>query len=185
MSLRSRASRLRSGASVSTLVPEPRPRSEWTLLGVFGIVVTGAVFALVGGLFGVLLTLAFAGLWLYLPAVYSYAVGHVLALGISPRAVTPVELLFVELGLVAVLLGPLVVSTDGDDGGERSDLRRSVIGAGSALFAVVVVSLAFVESLWINAALLAVAAGVAAYALHRFERVALGLAGDEDGVSSG
>jgi hypothetical protein len=181
MSLRSEADRLRSRGSLSTLVSDPRPRDEWTLLGVFGVVLTGAVFGIVGGLVGVLLALAFGGVWLFAPTVYSYALGHVLALGISARAVTAVELLFIELGLVAVLLGPLVIATDGDDGRVRSTLTRSVLGAGSALFAVVVVGLAFVESLWPTAALLTVVAGLAAYGLHRYERLALGLADDEGG----
>jgi hypothetical protein len=181
MSLRSGADRLRSRGSLSTLVADPRPRDEWTLLGVFGVVLTGAVFGIVGGLVGVLLALAFGGVWLFAPTVYSYALGHVLALGISARAVTAVELLFIELGLVAVLLGPLVIATDGDDGRVRSTLTRSVLGAGSALFAVVVVGLAFVESLWPTAALLTVVAGLAAYGLHRYERLALGLADDEGG----
>jgi hypothetical protein len=187
MSLRSGASRLRSRGSLSNLLSDPRPREEWTLLGIFGVVLTGAVFAIVGGLFGALLALAFGLAWVFVPTVYSYALGHVLALGVSARAVTAVELLFIELGLVAVLLGPLVIATEGGVEQVRSTLTRSVLGAGSALFAVVVVALAFVESLWLTAALLAVVAGLAAYGLHRYERLALGLADDEDGegVSAG
>jgi hypothetical protein len=183
MSLRSGSGRLRSGTSLSRLVPSPRPRNEWTLLSLFGLVLTGAVFSIVGGLFGGALALAFGVLWLFVPTVYTYALGHVLALGISAQAVAPVELLFIEMGLVAVLLGPLVVST-GADGRERGNRTRSIIGAGSVLFAVVVVSLAFVESLWVTAGLLAVGASLVAVALHQYERVTLGLADNEDGVSS-
>lgn len=183
MSLRSGASRLRS-RSLSSLVPDPRPRSEWTLLGLFGLTLTAAVFAIVGGLLGGLLALAFGVLWLFVPTVYSYAVGHLFALGVSAQALSAVELLFIEMGLVAVLLGPLVASTieNEDENNLRSLRSRSVIGAGSALFAVVVVGLALVEMLWVNAVVLLAIGVLVAYGLHRYERVSLGLADEEGSV---
>ncbi|WP_162562489.1 hypothetical protein [Salinigranum rubrum] len=145
---------------------------------------TGVVFSFVGGLFGALLALVFGVIWLFAPTVYSYALGHVLALGISAQAVTAVELLFIEMGLVAVLLGPLITPRDesGTENRIRSLRSRSVIGAGSALFAVVVVGLAAVDLLWLNATLLVAVGVLVAYALHRYERVALGLADDERSV---
>jgi hypothetical protein len=93
-------------------------------------------------------------------------------------------LLFIEMGLVAVLLGPLITPR-GESEVEnqiRSLRSRSVIGVGSALFAVVVIGLAAVEMLWLTAALLVAAGVLVAYALHRYERVSLGLADDEGSV---
>ncbi|WP_318568712.1 hypothetical protein [Salinigranum marinum] len=175
MSLRTGSDRLRL-PEWSALSLEPRPLADWTLLGLFGVVLTTAVFLLVGGLVGVFLTIGLVVTWMYLPTVYSYALGHVFALGATARAFTVVELLFVELGLICVLLGPFTRATLTD----RGSIARSTLGFGFTLFGVIVVGLAFADRLWITTVLILLAGGALVYGLHRYELASLGLVSDDD-----
>jgi hypothetical protein len=175
MSSRNRVDRLRS-AVLSDASVRPRPIAEWTLLGVFGVVLTTVVLGVVGGVAGVGLAAAFVAVWLLVPAVYSYALGHALALGATAGALPVVELLFVELGLLAVLLGPL--TRPGRLG--RRTVARSTIGLGFVLFAAVVVGLAVREDLQVATVVLLLAGAVLAYGLHRYELLVLGLLDDGD-----
>lgn len=174
MSLRTGSDRLRL-PEWSALSLEPRPLGDWTLLGLFGVALTTAVFLLVGGFVGVFLTAGLVVTWVYLPTVYSYALGHVFALGATARAFTVVELLFVELGLICVLLGPFTRTTLTD----RGPIARSTLGFGFTLFGVIVVGLAFADQLWLTTVLLLIAGGVLVYGLHRYELASLGLVSDD------
>lgn len=175
MSLRTGSDRL-SLPEWSALSLEPRPLADWTLLGLFGVVLTTAVFLLVGGVVGAFLTVGLVVAWVYLPTVYSYALGHVFALGATARAFTVVELLFVELGLICVLLGPFTRTALTD----RGPIARSTLGFGFTLFGVIVVGLAFVDRLWITTLLVLLAGGGLVYGLHRYELASLGLVSDDD-----
>lgn len=175
MSLRIGSDRLRL-PEWSALSLEPRPLGDWTLLGLFGVALTTAVFLLVGGFVGVFLTVGLVVTWVYLPTVYSYALGHVFALGATARAFTVVELLFVELGLICVLLGPFTRATLTD----RGPIARSTLGFGFTLFGVIVVGLAFADQLWLTTVLLLLSGGVLVYGLHRYELASLGLVSDDD-----
>jgi hypothetical protein len=158
----------------------PRPLADWTLLGLFGVGLTGVVLSVVGGVSGVVLAVALAVVWGFFPPVYSYALGHVLALGTTARALTVVELLFVELGLLAVLFGPLTRAEVRD----RGPIGRSTLGFGFALGGVVVVGLALQNALWPVSVLLVLCGLGLLYGLHRYELVALGLVDDdEDGTT--
>jgi hypothetical protein len=175
MSIRNGARRLRD-AIRAPLSVRPRPLDERTLLGAFGVALSAAVLGLVGGGVGVWLAAAFVLVWLLLRPVYGYALGHVLALGASARALAVVELLFVELGLLAVLLGPLTRA----ERRSRGTVVRPTLGFVLVLFGVVVVGLALVDRLWVVAALLLLAGGGGLYGLHRYELVVLGLVADDD-----
>jgi hypothetical protein len=183
MSLRNGARRLRRTFRAPRSV-RPRPLAERTLLGAFGVVLTAAVLGLVGGVAGVGLAAAFVLAWLLFRPVYSYALGHVLALGATASALSVVELVFVELGLLGVLLGPLT----SPELRSRGSLVRSTLGSGFVLFGVVVVGFALLEQTWGVAVLLVLVCGVAGYGVHRYELVVLGLVGDDaggDGASQG
>lgn len=162
----------RLGTALRGVTVRPRPPSEWTLLGVSGAVLTAVVVGLVGGVTGAGLAAAFVGAWLLFPAVYSYALGHVLALGTTASALSVVELLFVELGLLAVLFGPLTRPDTRDHG----SVARSTLGVGFALFGVVVVALALTGQVWVAALVLLVVGCGLGYGIHRYGLVVLGLA---------
>jgi hypothetical protein len=150
--------------------------NEWTLLGVFGVVLTAVVVGLVGGFTGIGFAIVFVVVWVFLPAVYSYAVGHVLTLGTTASALSVVELLFVEMGLLAVLFGPLTRP----DFVNRGVVARSTLGFAFALFGLVVVGLALADQVWVTAVVLLLAGGVLMYGLHRYELVTLGLEIDDE-----
>jgi hypothetical protein len=175
MSLRSGTRRLRLPA-LSELSLRPRPVREWTLLGIFGVVLVGVVLSFVGGLVGVGLTIAFVVSWVFAPAVYSFALGHVLALGTTARALTVVELLFVEIGLLAVLFGPLTRA----EVRNRGPIARATLGFGFTLGSVVVVGLALQDRVWPVSVLLVLAGIALVYSLHRYELVTLGLVRDDE-----
>jgi hypothetical protein len=170
----SRTGGRRLGTALRGVTVRPRPPSEWTLLGVFGVVLTAVVVGLVGGATGAGLAAAFVVVWLLLPAVYSYALGHVLALGTTASALAVVELLFVELGLLAVLFGPLTRPETHN----RGSVARSTLGVGFALVGVVVVSLALTGLVWVTALVLVLVGCGLGYGIHRYGLVVLGLVDD-------
>ena len=175
MSLRSGGRQhLLSGLSDGSV--RPRPLSEWTLLGVFGVLLTAVVVGVVGGVVGVGLAVAFVVAWLFLPTVYSFVAGHVLALGTTASALSAVELLFIEVGLLAVLFGPLTRS----ETRARGTVARSTLGFAFVLATVVVVALALHDEVWVSAVVLLLVAGFLTYGLHRYELLTLGLLTDEE-----
>lgn len=161
--------------SLPDITVRPRPLHEWTLLGLFGVVLTAVVVGLVGGLTGVGLAVAFVVVWVFLPTVYSYAIGHVLALGTAASALSVVELLFIELGLLAVLFGPVTRP----DLNHRGPIARSTLGFAFVSFSVVVVGLALTDQVWVTSIVLLFVSGTLMYGLHRYELVMLGFETDD------
>jgi hypothetical protein len=154
---------------------DPGSFNEWTLLEGIGIGITIVAFGVVGGVVGVGLGVVLVVAWVGLPTVHSYAVGHALALGLTARSLPAVELFLVEIGLLAVLLGPL---TDPESRPGRG-VARWTFGFGAGLLGALVVGLAIADRIWVVAlGLLLIGVGLG-YALNRYEVVALGLATDD------
>lgn len=124
-------------------------------------VATGPVGAAAG--------LATLGLWWLVTAPYAVAAGQVLAVAVLPVDVGLPVLAAIEASLLAILLGPLL-TTDAPVGSATAFV---VCAAGLAVIPMTLLSTG--RPLWTAAAALAVVAAVAAYALHRYERVRLGL----------
>ncbi|WP_135825295.1 hypothetical protein [Halorussus ruber] len=127
--------------------------------------------------------LAVVASWLLLAPTSAFALGHVALAAVLPANAlasgVPLELLAVEVGLVGMLLA--------------SATRRGVDAGGSVALAVGVVlawtfgggALAWIAArsgldLWLAGALVVGASGLAAYGLHRYQLVSLGLVGETD-----
>jgi len=128
--------------------------------GVVALEAAGTRSAALGAGLAVAVLLA----WLAAGVPYAFIVGQV-GLVVGPGAGTT------ALALQAVLVGLLLV-----DVGERHDRQVLAVTAGAAagLLGLIVV----VDGLLATAGALLAAVGAAGYLLHRYELVALGLAGD-------
>ena len=129
--------------------------------GVVALEAAGTRSAALGAGLAVAVPLA----WLVAGVPYAFVVGEV-GLVVGPGAGTTTA-----LALQAVLVGLLLV-----DVGERHDRQVLAVTAGATtgLLGLIVV----VDGLLVAAGALLVAVGAAGYLLHRYELVALGLAGD-------
>ncbi|PSQ18680.1 hypothetical protein BRD02_00155 [Halobacteriales archaeon QS_8_69_73] len=150
--------------------PRRRLGRSDTGLAVLGVsAVLGGVVALEaagtrGAALGAGLAVAMLLAWLAVGVPYAFVVGQV-GLVVGPGAGTT------ALALQAILVGLLLV-----DVGERHDRQVLAVTAGAAagLLGLIVV----VDGLLAAAGALLAAVGAAGYLLHRYELVALGLAGD-------
>ena len=144
-----------------------RPVAEWTVLGVAGLALVTGVFVRSGRPAGPGIAISFAVAWLTLPAVYRYAVGHVLALGVAPNRLSALEFGLLELGFAFVLLSPLSrLSTR-----NRQQIARSMFLSGTILFAVVIAGLSLFDQTIITGALLL---GATSAMLYVFRRIGQG-----------
>jgi hypothetical protein len=143
-----------------------RPTRSW--FGGIGLLGTLAAFGVFVPLPDVLLALALVPVWVLTPAIYTVALGHVILLPIATGLAGP-ELLAVELGLLAVLLGPAFAA-------ERTWtlIAAAVVLFGTLLLAVAV-TLQLVDVIWPAAVVFANLALLAAYLVHRYELVRLGM----------
>ena len=158
-------------SGVATAAPaEPTGRRWPTLVAL--AVLTGALTVLAGPT-GAVAGLATALTWYVLGTPYALAAGHVVLAAAFPDGIDAATFLLVELAFVAVLLAAVV---------------RSKTAVGDAL-AVLATAAAFVgigwlvagaQPLWIAAGTLLIAVALAAYALHRYELVRLGLVPEID-----
>lgn len=144
---------------------------EWTFLGLFGVVLTCTVIGVVGRVIGIVAAAGFVAAWFVLPVVYRYAVGHALALAATPDPYSVVELFFLELGLVAVLFGPVT----GTEYLNRQATAASLLYVGTVLFIVVVVGLNVLDEVWMTAALVVVLVVTLTYSYRRLGLKRLGL----------
>lgn len=131
--------------------------------------VAGLGFVLVGGLAGVASALAVALVWLFLPAVYAVALGHVLLAALTVDGGTLLEFIVVGLGLFAVLLAPASRLY------ERETLVSVTVFAAGVLFFAFGIAFTTADVLWIASLALVVLWALAAYGIHRYELVTLGL----------
>ncbi len=143
-------------------------RNGPTTLRLLGAVAVLGVFAALGGLRGLIAGAAVAVGGLAFAGPYAFALGHVGLLWAFP-APTAVEVVLVEAALVPALLAPLAPSVDGVRGAVAVVAWYVVPTAGVA------VGVAATDALPAVAGLLALFVAVVAYAVHRRERLRVGL----------
>ena len=169
------------------MVRPPLARDGWTradALVASLIVVAGAGMALEsdplgasagvvleGGAFGAGVAAAVAVAWLVAGTPYAFVVGQVgLVVGLDGGpTTTPVT----QTALVLLLIADVAV-------GRTSAAASTVLAVGAVTTAVLLLVGRVVPSTLQSALLMVAVAGVAAYGIHRYERVALGLAGDSE-----
>jgi hypothetical protein len=146
----------------------PLPDRSWSE-AIAGLLI-GAGFVAIGGLPGVASAIGVGIVWLYFPAVYVVALGFGLLAALTIDGVASIESLAVGISLFAMLLAP------------ATGLYRSKTLVSTTVLATGVLSLVFAVAfttagtLWIATLALAASWAVAAYGVHRYERVILGLA---------
>ena len=152
----------------------PLARDRWrradALLGSI-VAVAGAEMLLEGGVLGVGIAAAVAVTWLGAGTPYAFVVGQIgLVVGLDGGpTTTPVA----QTALVLLLIADVAV-------GRTSAAAPTVLAVGTVTTAVLLLVGRVVPSTLQSALLMVAVAGVAAYGIHRYERVALGLAGDSE-----
>lgn len=144
------------------------PSTAGRLLGGLGVLVATGALGLLAGPWGLLAGLATAVAWYALPAPSAFAAGAVLALPATADAPLA-AVVAVQVGLLAVLAGSLL------DVDEPLGALFAFALATLALAAVGWGVLRAGRPLWLATLALALVAATAAYGLHRYERVRLGL----------
>ncbi|WP_339104250.1 hypothetical protein [Haloterrigena salinisoli] len=157
---------------MSTVTPaDPVSRRERRWPPLVALAVLTAALAILAGPTGAVAGLATALTWYGLGTPYALAAGHVVLAAAFPEGIDPATFLVIELAFVAVLLATVVRSA--------TALRDVAVALASAT-AFVGTGWIVAESqpLWIAAGTLLVLVALAAYALHRYELVRLGLVPD-------
>lgn len=149
-------------------VTEPLSDRSWP--GVVAVLVAGVGFAAVDGLPGVTSAIGVGIVWLLLPAVYAVALGYGLLAALTISEGASIEALVAGLGLFVILLTPAPRLY------RRQTLVSATLVTAGALLVVFGVTFATTGALWTAAVALAVAWTVAAYGVHRYELMILGLA---------
>ena len=150
----------------------PLARDRWrradALLGSI-VAVAGAEMLLEGGVLGVGIAAAVAITWLGAGTPYAFVVGQVgLVVGLDGGpTTTPVA----QTALVLLLIADVAVG--------RTYAAASVAVATVTIGVLLLVDRAAANAL-VAGLLMVAAAGVAVYGIHRYEQVALGLAGDSE-----
>jgi hypothetical protein len=160
--------------STTTATPTAAARRirQPTLLGGFGLLATTIALGLTGGPLGFVAGVGLALAALFVSPVVTFALGQAVLLVVLPTP-TLAQLALVQGALFLVLLGPA--------GTELTPFLR-VGGLALALFAITGAAVwVGVDTLGLleTAAGLTLGLGVLSYAIHRYERVSLGLAGGE------
>lgn len=143
-----------------------RSRSE-----VIAMLLAGAGFVALGGLPGVASAVGIGTVWLLLPSVYAVAIGYGLLAAFTIDGSVSLDALITGIGLFAILLAPAVGLY------RRETLVSVIVFAMVTLFLVFGIAFATTDTLWSAALALAVTWVVAAYGVHRYELMILGLAG--------
>ena len=134
------------------------------------VALAGLVAALtaVAGPYGALVGVATAAVWYALGTPYALAGGHVALPALFPDGIDPFAFAVVELAFLAVLVGAALATS--------RPLEQAAIVLASALVLGGVAWLVFLEgSLALAAAALLAVVALGAYAIHRYERLRLGL----------
>lgn len=157
--------RSRSGSADSLLIA-PRGGRPWAeLLAASALL---AACAVAGGAPGALAGLAALAVWVALGAPYAVAGGTIALAAAVLDGLAPLSVALVGAGFLAVVLAPAVRTPA--PGRFAAVTLASALGLGGVAWAV-----ARVAPLWVAAAALLGALGLAAYGLHRYELVRLGL----------
>jgi hypothetical protein len=140
-------------------------------VGAVGLLVTIGALAVASGSTEALVGLVLVPIWLFFPVVFTIAAAFVL-LATLVTSVTVIDVAFVGLGVILVLAG------------RTSELERAgtllstTVFVAAVCFLVVALVLSLDRALWIAAGVLLVALVTAAYGVHRYELVSLGLVTD-------
>ncbi|MFH5801209.1 hypothetical protein [Haladaptatus sp. CMAA 1911] len=139
-----------------------------TWLGGIGALFIGILCAVATGPPGILAGVIFLLVWYTVPTLYSVAFGQ-LVVAVFADSITAEYLILLEVGLLAVLVGPLLTV-------DRPRWRVTVTSAMAVLFGVgALKSLQWSNQLWVAIAVVVFVFAIVSYGLHRYERVALGL----------
>ena len=146
----------------------PEGGREWTRVRVAALIFAGIGFVLSGGFAGVLAAAALAVTWYVLPVPYEVALGHLLLVALLPEEAGLVRAAPAEAGLLALLLAE-APTVEAPGRFVTAMLSAGVVLAGAAWAGRVVGGLP-------GAAIGLTAVGaILGYALHRYERLRLGL----------
>ncbi|WP_126663192.1 hypothetical protein [Haloterrigena salifodinae] len=155
----------------ATPTTDPATRGDRPRSTIGALAVLTAALALLAGPIGAVAGLATALTWYGLGTPYALAAGHVVLAAAFTEGIGLETFLLVELAFVAVLLAAVVRTP--------TVLRDAVVVLASAIaFVGAGWIVADSRSIWIAAGTLPLLVALAAYALHRYELVSLGLVPD-------
>ncbi|MXV61819.1 hypothetical protein GS429_07015 [Natronorubrum sp. JWXQ-INN-674] len=141
------------------------------------LVVLTVALTVVVGVLGTVAGLATAIAWYVLGTPYAVAAGHVVLATAFPNGIGLESFVLVELPFVVFVLAPTIWGTD--------PLRDGAVGLASA---VGLVGIGWIvaqsQPLWLAAATVILVFALAAYTLHRYELVRLGLVPDDYAADS-
>lgn len=139
-----------------------------TWLDGIGALVVALVVTIVAGLPGVVTGAILLTLWYTMPTVYGVAFGHLIVAALFTDGVSLQYLLPAEAGLCALLVGP-ALNLD-------HPWWRVLVTSGGAISVgmATLVVYRWRGAYWQAIAVLAIGCAIAAYGMHRYERVALG-----------
>ena len=147
---------------------------ERTRLGAVGVVVAGIGLVALAGLPGVVAAVLLAVAWILLPATYAFAVGQIALVALASDGAL-VGFAAVEVGLLGVLLAP---ATRLADPVPPVALAVAWVLAGVALAWASTGAGAPLDP-WLAGLALVTLTALAAYVVHRYQLVALGLVADD------
>lgn len=158
----------RDGAArVGRARPPSVDRRHW--FGGLGVALATLGLGLAAGVPGLAAGAGAAIAWFLLPAPSAFAAGQLLAVAALSADDPPLAVAIAELGLLSVLAGPLA-ETDAPRG-TLAAFAVAALAAGAVGWGLLRTD----RPLWLAALAVAVVAATAAYGIHRYERVSLGL----------
>ncbi|HET7324188.1 MAG TPA: hypothetical protein VFJ06_07645 [Halococcus sp.] len=134
-----------------------------------GTLLTTAALVVAIGPVGLLVGLAIGVVQYFFSTPSAFAAGQVAFVVLVPVGGSVPLLILGEVGLVGVLFGSL------PDRGEPIRAALVTVIVGASLSAIAWLFIRVAEGIWLGALALALTAAVAAYGLHRYEQVRLGL----------
>lgn len=148
-----------------------RSLSERSIREIVAVVIAAIGLVLISGLelAGVAGAAAIALVWFLFPVVYTIALGHVLVAALSVDGFSTIAIVTAELGLFGILLTATPALYDR---GTVTSMTVFMLGLLVFTFGIAFVTS---ETLWIGALALLVVGAIAAYGMHRYELVSLGL----------
>lgn len=167
----------------SELVPTGRTtgasvdRRHW--FGGLGVAFAAVGLGLAAGLPGIAAGAGAAIAWFLLPAPSAFAVAQLLAVAALSADDPPLAVAIAEVGLLSVLAGPLA-ETDAP-GGTLGAFAVAALATGAVGWGL----LRSDRPLWLAGLAVALVAATAAYGIHRYERVSLGLVEDDGEMAGG
>jgi hypothetical protein len=154
---------------MSRRLPGPLSSRSWSEAIVVFLV--GVGFVVLGGGAGIASAIGVGIVWLLLPMAYAVTLGYGLLTALTIGEGASLEALVVGVGLFVMLVVPAA----------RLYRRRTLVAVtlltAGVLLVVFGIVFAAADALWVAAGALAVTWAVAAYGIHRYERMILGLAG--------